>query len=104
MSKEPRIKILNGQTVQVRKEDHTIMNPLRWCIGKNFTGEKVELVGYTIPHPSDDISNITIQLCDESLQTPPNLLKKLVEGLECMEAIGAKIASEIERSKGGFNK
>ncbi|AFN84027.1 DNA-directed RNA polymerase I and III subunit AC19 [Encephalitozoon romaleae SJ-2008] len=99
MNKEDCIKILNDQTIQVNKEDHTIMNPLRWCISKNFVGEKVELVGYTIPHPSDDVSNITIQFSSESSQTPPNLLKKMIEGLECMEAIGNKMLSEIEKFK-----
>ena len=104
MNEEPRVKILNSQTVQVAGEDHTIMNPLRWCISKNFTGEHVELVGYTIPHPSDNVSNMTIQLRDELLQNPPGLLKKVVEGLECMETIAAKIASEVERLKTNFIK
>lgn len=104
MKDGPRVKILSSQTVQVRGEDHTIMNPLRWCIGKNFGGERVELVGYTIPHPSDDASNITIQLQDEHLQSPPHLLKKISEGLQCMEAIGKKIASEVEKLKTNFNK
>ncbi|KAG5858681.1 RNA polymerase I/III subunit AC19 [Encephalitozoon hellem] len=104
MDKEDCISILNDQTIQVKKEDHTIMNPLRWCISKNFTGESVELVGYTIPHPSDDVSNLTIQFSSESSQTPPNLLKKMVEGLECMEAIGSKMLSEIERFGNETNK
>ncbi|ADM12544.1 DNA-directed RNA polymerase I and III subunit AC19 [Encephalitozoon intestinalis ATCC 50506] len=104
MKGEDRIRILNTQTIQVEKEDHTIMNPLRWCISKNFYGENVELVGYTIPHPSDDASNLTIQFSNESSQTPPNLFKKMMEGLECMEAIGRKMESEIEKFEGKFNK
>lgn len=102
--RNPRIKVISSQTIQVDGEDHTLMNPLRWCISNNFVGEKVELAGYTIPHPSDDVSNLTIQLCDEKSQNAQAILQKMLEGLGCMQAIGRKVASEVERAEADLDK
>lgn len=92
-----RVKVLNSQIIQIDAEDHTMMNPLKWSISRNFAGEKVELAGYTIPHPSDDISHLNIQFCNEAAQSPAGILQKMAEGLRCIEIIGNRIASEIER-------
>lgn len=101
MEGKQRVRNVNEQTVQIDEEGHTMMNPLRWCISRNFGGETVELSGYTIPHPSDNASNLTIQFRDEAVQNQKNVLNKVVEGLECMDAIGRKMLMEVERFEDG---
>lgn len=60
-----KIKILPGMssdgsaaTFQIKEEDHTLGNSLRYMIMKN---PEVEFCGYSIPHPSEAIMNLRIQ-------------------------------------------
>ncbi|KAM0671720.1 subunit AC19 of RNA polymerase [Ordospora colligata] len=96
MEKDSRIRIVNDYAVEIENEDHTMMNPLRWCIGRNFSGDHVELVGYTIPHPSDNVARLSVQFSNENMQKPQNILDKIAQGLESMEAICSKLLIQIE--------
>lgn len=60
-----KIKILPGMssdgsaaTFQIKEEDHTLGNSLRYMIMKN---PDVEFCGYSIPHPSEALMNVRIQ-------------------------------------------
>ena len=96
MEKNSRIRIVNDHAVEIENEEHTMMNPLRWCISRNFSGDHVELVGYTIPHPSDNVARLSVQFSNEDMQKPQNILDKIAQGLETMEAIGSKLLAQIE--------
>ncbi len=104
MEKGSRIRIVNDHAVEIENEDHTMMNPLRWCIGRNFTGDHVELVGYTIPHPSENVARLSVQFSNEDMQKPLNILDKITQGLQSMEAIGSKLLTQIEVFEGSSNK
>lgn len=65
----PKIKILQGAapdlsaaTYQIHDESHTIGNALRWMLMKN---PKVEFCGYSVPHPSENVINVRIQMYDD---------------------------------------
>lgn len=93
-----KITILSEMTVAVGNEDHTLMNPLRWAVSNNWLGDKVEFCGYTVPHPSDKVCNFNIQFEDKSIQTSKNVLKKMYEGLECLELIFLKLSQELDQA------
>ncbi|KAF7684256.1 putative DNA-directed RNA polymerases I and III subunit RPAC2 [Astathelohania contejeani] len=93
---EKRVNITSNYMVEFKYEGHTIMNLLRWAISMNFTGEEVDLCGYTIPHPTDQTSSLRIQFKDEDKQNPENLVKKITEGLECIELIGKKLLEDLK--------
>ncbi|KAF9449300.1 RBP11-like subunits of RNA polymerase [Macrolepiota fuliginosa MF-IS2] len=64
----PKIKILQGAaadlsaaTYQIHDESHTIGNALRWMLMKN---PKVEFCGYSVPHPSENVINVRVQMYD----------------------------------------
>jgi DNA-directed RNA polymerases I and III subunit RPAC2 len=99
MEEPGRVRIVDERTVEIEGEGHTLMNPLRWAIARNFTGEEVELCGYNIPHPSDNVSRLTIQFRDEAIQTPQNLAQKMSDGLECIGLIGKKMLGELRKAK-----
>jgi DNA-directed RNA polymerase I and III subunit RPAC2 len=90
-----KISILSELSVAVSDEDHTLMNPLRWAVSNNWLGDKVEFCGYTIPHPSDKICNFNVQFSDKNTQTSKNVLKKMYEGLECVELVFNKILEKL---------
>ncbi|KAF9480608.1 RBP11-like subunits of RNA polymerase [Pholiota conissans] len=54
---------LSAATYQIHDESHTIGNSLRWMIMKN---PKVEFCGYSVPHPSENVINIRIQMYDNA--------------------------------------
>lgn len=91
-----RIAILNEVSLEIKEEDHTIMNPLKWAISNNWLGDKVEFCGYNIPHPSESLAHLTIQFEDHQNQTPKPIIKKMYEGLDCLELIGNKLLEKIE--------
>lgn len=97
MERSEKIEIVNDIMIKIHEEDHTIMNPLRWCIARNFAGKHVELVGYTIPHPSEHSCDLKIQFTDKNMQTPQNVLSKTMEGLDCTQVILERILSSITR-------
>ena len=92
-----RVVILNDLSVAISEEDHTLMNPLRWAVSNNWVGDRVEFCGYTVPHPSDKICNFNIQFEDKNVQSSKNVLKKIYEGLECVELIFSKLLVTIEK-------
>ncbi|KAF7763485.1 hypothetical protein Agabi119p4_8022 [Agaricus bisporus var. burnettii] len=64
----PKIKLLEGAsadlsaaTFQIHDESHTMGNALRWMLMKN---PKVEFCGYSVPHPSENVINVRIQMYD----------------------------------------
>ncbi|KAI4291752.1 DNA-directed RNA polymerases I and III subunit RPAC2 [Pancytospora philotis] len=91
-----RIKVLDELTVEVRREDHTLMNPLKWAISNNWSGQEVEFCGYNVPHPSDDLVHFTVQLADESAQSSAGVLGKMVEGLDTLMMFCDKMLLEAE--------
>ncbi|KAF9225746.1 RBP11-like subunits of RNA polymerase [Gyrodon lividus] len=63
-----KIKIMKGATpdlsaatYQIFDESHTMGNALRWMIMKN---PKVEFCGYSVPHPSENLIQLRIQMYD----------------------------------------
>ncbi|KIM70494.1 hypothetical protein SCLCIDRAFT_1206635 [Scleroderma citrinum Foug A] len=82
----PKIRIMKGATpdlsaatYQIFDESHTIGNALRWMIMKN---PKVEFCGYSVPHPSENLIQLRIQMYDglSSLNT-------LLEALDNLDAV-----------------
>ncbi|KAI0066897.1 RBP11-like subunits of RNA polymerase [Artomyces pyxidatus] len=64
----PKIRIMKGAepdlsaaTYQIFNESHTLGNALRWMLMKN---PKVEFCGYSVPHPSENLINLRIQMYD----------------------------------------
>ncbi|KAJ7269660.1 RBP11-like subunits of RNA polymerase [Mycena rebaudengoi] len=52
---------LSAATYQIFDESHTIGNALRWMLMKN---PKVEFCGYSVPHPSENLIQVRIQMYD----------------------------------------
>ncbi|OMJ25841.1 DNA-directed RNA polymerases I and III subunit RPAC2 [Smittium culicis] len=52
---------LNSATFEIKEEDHTLGNSLRYAIMRN---DKVDFCGYSIPHPSEEVMNLRIQTAD----------------------------------------
>ncbi|KAF9051782.1 RBP11-like subunits of RNA polymerase [Panaeolus papilionaceus] len=50
---------LSAATYQIHDESHTVGNALRWMLMKN---PKVEFCGYSVPHPSEVVINVRIQM------------------------------------------
>lgn len=92
-----RVRILDELSVEIQREGHTLMNPLKWAISNNWSGERVEFCGYTIPHPSDELAHISIQFEDESMQTASHLLAKICEGLDSIETCCTSLLSQLDR-------
>lgn len=94
----PRLKRVNEYQVSIGNEDHTLMNILRYSINKKC--EDVEYCGYTIPHPSEQISLFNVQFRESYKQNSENVYAALIEGLKGVEMIGKRLLEEIEN----FNK
>ncbi|KAL6121531.1 hypothetical protein NUSPORA_01535 [Nucleospora cyclopteri] len=90
-----KIKILNNYSVAIENEGHTLLNLLRWSINSNWNTE-ADLCGYTIPHPSENVSHFSIQFKDENQQTPQNVLKTIAKGCENIEEITEKLLQEVD--------
>lgn len=88
---QPKIRIMQGAepdlsaaTYQIFDESHTLGNALRWMIMKN---PKVEFCGYSVPHPSENLIQLRIQMYDNlssltALQTALDDLDTLYESIE----------------------
>jgi len=92
----PKVRILDDFSVEIRGEDHTLINPLRMAIASNWRGERVEFCGYNVPHPSDDLVHLSVQFEDESVQSTAALLRKISEGLDCIEACCSALLGQLE--------
>ncbi|KAK1348190.1 putative Rpb3/Rpb11-like subunit of RNA polymerase [Hamiltosporidium tvaerminnensis] len=88
-----KIKPLNNFTLSIHNEDHTLMNALRYTI--QLCSPEVDIVGYTIPHPSEQISNLRIQYTEENDQNISNMAHTVKNGLTSLENIIVKIFDKI---------
>ncbi|KAF9761615.1 DNA-directed RNA polymerases I and III subunit RPAC2 [Nosema granulosis] len=98
MEEEHRVKIINELSLNIRKEDHTIMNPIRYAIQSDFLKEGVEFCGYTIPHPSEQSCNLVIQMKDKEKQTLENLIGVTCRGIDNLVSIIDKISKSLDNS------
>lgn len=92
-----RIQVINDVSLKVLDEDHTLLNAVRWAVSSNWLGSPVEFCGYTIPHPSEKVANFNLQFADQSEQSPKNVLKKVYEGLECVEIIASTLIDKLDK-------
>ena len=87
-----RIKALDEYTIEVRGEKHTLLNMILHCIREYETEQKIELVGYTIPHPMEDKAIVKIQL-QHSEQTKEQILgvyrRGIVSAIKIVESTQA---------------
>lgn len=88
-----RLEARNEYQVSIADEDHTLLNVLRYAINKRC--DSIELCGYTVPHPSENVAIFRVQFKRQEQQTSDNVYKTLVDGLEYVNAIGEKLLSEI---------
>ena len=93
---DAKIRILDDFSIEIRREDHTLMNPLKMAISSNWTGSEVEFCGYNVPHPSDDLVHLSVQFEDESVQGTAAVLQKIAEGLDSLEACCGHLLRQIE--------
>lgn len=66
-----------GATFALEHEDHTLVNALRFFLNKN---PHVSFCGYSIPHPSEPITNIRVQTT--GLITPQEALQQACRSLK----------------------
>jgi len=100
-----RIKTLPGAepgcaSFEITDEDHTLGNALRYMIMKN---PKVELCGYSIPHPSENHLNLRIQIYPEfeDEHTPSDALLK---GLDDLNSLCNVVQEKFTAARDGFGK
>ncbi|KAG1818131.1 DNA-directed RNA polymerase [Suillus subaureus] len=93
----PKIKIMAGAapdlsaaTFQIFDESHTIGNALRWMIMKN---PKVEFCGYSVPHPSENLIQLRIQMYDGL-----SSLNALLEALTNLDAVCEAVENKYHAS------
>ncbi|KAH9478378.1 DNA-directed RNA polymerases I and III subunit RPAC2 [Psilocybe cubensis] len=70
---------LSAATYQIHDESHTIGNSLRWMLMKN---PKVEFCGYSVPHPSENVINVRIQMYDNA-----SSIDALISALEELDKV-----------------
>ncbi|KAI6148582.1 DNA-directed RNA polymerase [Pisolithus tinctorius] len=82
----PKIRIMKGAapdlsaaTYQIFDETHTMGNALRWMIMKN---PKVQFCGYSVPHPSENLIQLRIQMFDGL-----SSLNALLEALDNLDGV-----------------
>ncbi|KAG2752977.1 RBP11-like subunits of RNA polymerase [Suillus brevipes Sb2] len=81
---------LSAATFQIFDESHTIGNALRWMIMKN---PKVEFCGYSVPHPSENLIQLRIQMYDGL-----SSLNALLEALTNLDAVCETVESKYHSS------
>ena len=103
-----KIKLLNDLQLQIFDEDHTLMNILVWILNNNWSNasdEKInpipiDFCAYTIPHPSENISLLTLQFENEKDQSFDNIKKVIKNGCSIIVNICDKLLNEIYEKKG----
>ncbi|KAJ7594932.1 RBP11-like subunits of RNA polymerase [Mycena floridula] len=102
MTETPKITIMKGAapdlsaaTFQIYDEDHTIGNAVRWMLMKN---PKVEFCGYSVPHPSENVINVRIQMYD-NLSSLHALSTVLADLDELCEEVAVKYAQSLMNAK-----
>lgn len=83
---------LSSATYVIREESHTLGNALRWMIMKN---PSVEFCGYSVPHPSENLIQIRIQMYDR-LSSLEALLSALDNLDSLFETIDQKYAKSLK--------
>jgi len=81
---------LSQATYCLHFETHTIGNPLRWMLMKN---PKVEFCGYSMPHPSEPVLHLRIQMYDGL-----SSLDALLEALDNLENVVDTIGEAYNKS------
>lgn len=94
VSRTRKVEAVSPYQISISGEDHTLLNVLKYVINKKYS--EVELCGYTIPHPSEDVAIFKVQFQKEESQREENIYSVLVGGLACIEEIGQKLLSEVE--------
>ncbi len=90
-----KLKILNENTIEIKEETHTLMNPLKWIISSNWCDHKVEFCGYNVPHPSNPIINLSIQFENESDNTKENMLHTMEMSADLLKKCCIKILNQL---------
>eukprot|EP00027_Filamoeba_sp_ATCC50430_P010982 CAMPEP_0168548638 /NCGR_PEP_ID=MMETSP0413-20121227/4674_1 /TAXON_ID=136452 /ORGANISM="Filamoeba nolandi, Strain NC-AS-23-1" /LENGTH=110 /DNA_ID=CAMNT_0008578967 /DNA_START=15 /DNA_END=344 /DNA_ORIENTATION=+ len=86
----------NSATFVFHGEDHTIGNALRYMCIRNAD---VGFCGYSVPHPSDDMMNIRIQMKDPN-GDPISALRK---GLTDLKEVGTHMLLTFENQVALFD-
>ncbi|OAG31249.1 DNA-directed RNA polymerases I and III subunit RPAC2 [Nematocida displodere] len=86
-----RVQALDEYTIEVLGEKHTLLNLIRWSICEFEKTRKIELVGYTIPHPMEDRAIVKIQLQNEQYQTKQEIMEVLIRGIETALEVVSRI-------------
>ncbi|TGZ82079.1 RBP11-like subunits of RNA polymerase [Ascodesmis nigricans] len=100
-----RVRVLPGEepgsaSFQIDDEDHTLGNALRYMIMKN---PHVEFCGYSIPHPSESVMNIRIQIYPEyEEETRP--VDALMKGLDDLRDLCDVVEEKFVAARDSFNE
>ncbi|CCX11347.1 hypothetical protein FPQ18DRAFT_305857 [Pyronema domesticum] len=100
-----RIRVLPGEepgcaSFQITDEDHTLGNALRYMIMKN---PKVELCGYSIPHPSEAHMNIRIQIYPE-FEDEFRPVDALLKGLDDLNDLCGVVREKFTEARDAHGK
>jgi DNA-directed RNA polymerase I and III subunit RPAC2 len=86
-----------GATFALENEDHTLANALRFFLNKN---PHVSFCGYSIPHPSEPVTNLRIQTT--GLITPREALEEACKSLKAVCAhMKQTFRSEMDAKREG---
>jgi len=100
-----RIKVLPGEepgsaSFQIEDEDHTLGNALRYMIMKN---PQVELCGYSIPHPSENVLNIRVQIYPE-FEDETRPIDALMKGLDDLNDLCNVVTEKFTAARDSFGR
>lgn len=102
-----KIKLINDLQLQIFNEDHTLMNILVWILNNNWNtilnkegnSVPIDFCAYTIPHPSENISLLTLQFENEKDQSFDNIKKVIRNSCCTIVNICDKLLNEIYNNK-----
>lgn len=92
-----------SSTFILREEDHTIGNALRHVLAED---QRIELVGYSIPHPLENKLHIRIQTLEKNPDgsaTNFHAVDGLKAGCQELKDRGAILIDTFERALSEFN-
>jgi len=93
------VEEIGSSSFQIKDEDHTLGNALRYMVMKN---PHVEFCGYSIPHPSENVMNIRIQIYPEYEQeTRP--VDALMKGLDDLNDLCTHVRGTFQDAKDSFD-
>lgn len=95
-----KVTCKDNYQMEIKNEDHTLLNILKTCISNNWNVEKEEeriyFCGYTIPHPSEKVALMSIQYEKEEMQNEEGLKKAVERGCKCIDLICDELLKQIE--------